>query len=373
MATTSGPPVGLLANGAEFLAPEFYNAAGAQFAYGSLNDQMKDASGYYDAKGVWVPSGWSSGAGVFAGNNVPKYNGVAGGAGTPASFAGGFALQPANVGGSTAGYTAYGNQPFDPYKGRGNGNGGLLGPPGGGGGPPGSGGPPGGSAPPPGGSPGGIITTPPLPPNPPGGTIGGTPVPPRTRGNEPPNYNGAPPVNAGGLLNPGTIKTASGGQPGMPNTFSFPQNTTTTMKHPVTGKDVPNPFGLTPEQAYWALSGNPQAIKQLGTSLNAWNPDGSRNMDNFTKMSQIINYYEAAGGGFQEGGGYTAEDAARAARNYAASTLGKTASGQQLGEWIGDTSPEALAWYQANRGVVQGADGRWYFPQPIESAAYYGK
>lgn len=93
---------------------------------------------------------------------------------------------------------------------------------------------------------------------------------------------------------------------GTPNNWSYPQGTNAKIKKP-DGTEVPNPFGLSAEQIYWALSGDPRAAEQLKTSL------GGKN-DN-PLFHQIINYYESGGGGFN-GGGYTHEDAARASMNY---------------------------------------------------------
>lgn len=147
-------PKGTMANGAAFVPPAFYNLPG--FGYANLDDQMADAQG-----------NWAKGAGIFAGNNVPKYNGIAGGAGVPASFGGGFATMAPNVGGGLLGKTAYSGG-FNPFAGRGNG-----------GGSPGAPVPPKSTeTQPPGGNPGG---PPPGYGNPPGSPPGqppGYPVPP---------------------------------------------------------------------------------------------------------------------------------------------------------------------------------------------------
>lgn len=80
------------------------------------------------------------------------------------------------------------------------------------------------------------------------------------------------------------------------------------------GTMVANPFNLTAEQIYWALSGHPDAIARLGQSLGGI----GENVDPAAKQlfHQIVNYYEAGGGGFA-GGDYTPEDAAKAQANYA--------------------------------------------------------
>jgi hypothetical protein len=72
-------PAGLLANGAAFANPGFYNLP--SFPYANLNDQLKDALSLA-----------GRGAGIFAGNSAPRY-----------AFAGG----APNMGGSTAGARAY--------------------------------------------------------------------------------------------------------------------------------------------------------------------------------------------------------------------------------------------------------------------------
>ena len=105
-------PAGKLANGALFVHPAFYNLTKAGFGYGNLDDQMLDAS-----------LNWALGAGVFAGNNVPKYNGLAG-SDPNKTFAGGFANMAPTVGGGTYGATAYSGG-FDPFAGRGLLNGGA--------------------------------------------------------------------------------------------------------------------------------------------------------------------------------------------------------------------------------------------------------
>lgn len=100
-------PWGTLGNGALFLPPVFGNMTGTGFAYGSLADQMKDAS-----------QAWAKGAGVFAGNNVPWMNGLAG-SDPNGTFGGGITTMKPNVGGGLLGMTAYSGG-FNPFAGRGN-------------------------------------------------------------------------------------------------------------------------------------------------------------------------------------------------------------------------------------------------------------
>lgn len=112
-------PAGKLANGALFVDPAFYNLTKAGFGYANLNDQMLDAS-----------RNWAKGAGVFAGNNVPKFNGLPG-SDPNGTFGGGFATMAPNVGGGLLGASAYSGG-FNPFAGRGNGGGGAGGGSGGG-------------------------------------------------------------------------------------------------------------------------------------------------------------------------------------------------------------------------------------------------
>lgn len=154
-------PAGKLANGALFVPPAFYNLPNAGFGYANLNDQMLDAS-----------RAWALGAGVFAGNNVPKYNGLPG-SDPNGTFGGGFATMAPNVGGSTAGASAYSGG-FNPFAGRGNGGGVGAG----GGGAGGAGGTPINGIPP-----AGVGTVPPV-----GGNIGNRNNSPDERG----RYNVAP-------------------------------------------------------------------------------------------------------------------------------------------------------------------------------------
>lgn len=303
----SGPPVGLLANGALFVPPSFYNLP--HFGYANLDDQMKDAM-----------AGWQQGAGVFGGNNVPKYNGLPG-SGPNGTFGGGFATMQPNVGGSTYGKTAYSGG-FDPFKGRGllSGGGAPPGTPPGTGAPPGAGAPPGTSVPSPGAG----------APNPPGGI-----AQPGLGGGSVPNNTSTVGPGVGGITGllggatgpiPPKVGMGAGGQPPYPNTFTGPQNPATGTLKTSQGVDAPNPFGLTTEQVYWALSGHPDAARRLMESLGA---AGGQSMQNGQLVMtpenqlfhQIMNYYEAGGGGFNtvDGvfGGYTAQDAFNAAKSYA--------------------------------------------------------
>ncbi len=129
------------------------------------------------------------------------------------------------------------------------------------------------------------------------------------------------------------------------------------------GTMVPNPYGLTKEQIYWALSGNPDAIRRLGESLGGY----GEGVDPAKKQlfHSVVNYYEAGGGGFN-GGGYTAADAARAQQNYEKGLLGKTSTGEQLGPRVTQgLSPEAIASQLADGSIIKGADGNYYYkPDP---------
>ena len=328
MAESSGPPIGLLANGATFVPPEYYNLPG--FGYASLQAQMQDAMG-----------AWGKGAGVFAGNNVPKYNGLPG-SDPNGTFGGGFANMAPTVGGGLLGAQVYSGG-WNPYAGRGNT------PPGAGAPPPGTQPPPGGVTPPPG-------TQPPpgsgmLPPrgqpggNPPGSGVGGIggmnpglpPSPGTTTGSGNVggiqgllggNTGGAKSGTAGmgGLLN----GPPQGGKPLFENTFGTPKNPSTGTVKTSSGADAPNPFGLSTEQIYWALSGHPDAVRRLSDSLGATggqNPaTGAMSPENVL-FHQIVNYYASGGGAFDTG--YTPEDAAKAQASYMAG-MGTPYTAQQF-------------------------------------------
>lgn len=167
---------GLLPNGAMFIAPQFYNAAGTGFGYKNLDDQMLDAS-----------LNWANGAGGFTNMASPMMQSIKN-------------SQPL-VGGGLLGATAYsGNNPwtgFNPYAGRGNG--------------PGPGGP---GAPPPGAGGDG-----------PAPGSGNTPVPPGwTSGPPPGTYPPSPPPSGIPRTGPGAglpgsgITPNPGGPPPLPNT-----------------------------------------------------------------------------------------------------------------------------------------------------------
>lgn len=186
-------PAGKLANGALFVDPAFYNLTKAGFGYANLNDQMLDAS-----------RNWANGAGVFAGNNVPKFNGIAG-SDPNGTFGGGFARMAPNVGGGLLGASAYSGG-FNPFAGRGNGGGGAGGSGGGSGGTGGTGSP-------------GMSGVP---------GAGSTPVStwtPNAAGGDRPGFNyntlpvGAPPPTGSGgmagLLNPQAALPAGASTPGM--------------------------------------------------------------------------------------------------------------------------------------------------------------
>lgn len=352
----AGPPIGLLANGALFVPPQFYNLP--HFGYAGLDAQMQDAM-----------ANWQKGAGVFAGNNVPKFNGLPG-SDPNGTFGGGFANMAPTVGGGVLGAGVYSGG-WNPYAGRGNQ-------------PPGPGGPPGGGGPTPPG------TQPPGGPILPGPGNGANPVRPNVP-NQPPNaggitnpglLNGSVPNNTStvgpgvggitGLLGgaagttPGAPKAgmgAQGTQPGpapYPNNWAVPQNSNTIKN--ASGQDVPNPYGLTTEQIYWALSGNPDAIRRLGESVGGYGPNANAAAKQL--FHGIVNYYEAGGGGFQQGGGYTAEDAARAQANYAQGLMGgvNPANGQALGPRVTQgLSPEAIAFQVSQNLIIKGADGNWYY------------
>lgn len=76
------------------------------------------------------------------------------------------------------------------------------------------------------------------------------------------------------------------------------------------GKDAPNPFGLSTEQIYFALAGHPDAIRRLRESV-----------PNEQTFHQIVNYYASGGGAFNTG--YTPEDAFNAQKSYSMG-LGET-------------------------------------------------
>ena len=329
MATTTapaGPPIGLLANGATFVPPQFYNLPG--FGYAGLDAQMQDAM-----------QNWQKGAGVFAGNNVPKYNGAPG-SDPNGTFGGGFAQMAPMVGGGTLGAGVYSGG-WNPYAGRGNQ-------------PPG----PPGTQPP--GPPG---TQPPYTGQPPGNPPRGQPGGPPVGGGVPGAVGGIGGMNPGlptspgtttgsgnvggiqGLLNPGGTTTKSGtagmggllngaptaGNPLFANTFAPPSNPKSGTVKTSTGADAANPYGLSTEQIYWALSGHPDAIRRLATSLGA---DGGQNAatgamtpENLL-FHQIVNYYEQGGGGFN-GGGYTPQDAFNAQSSYMAG-MGTPYTAQQF-------------------------------------------
>jgi len=304
--TGAGGLLGALPNGSQnpqFVIPSFSRLP--FFGYANLSDQIQDAMNIY-----------KQGAGAWAGNALPKYNGAA-----TSTFGGGFAKMQPTVGGGLLGTTAYTGGPnpflngFDPFAGRGNtgippmnGNGNTP--------------PPGNNVPPPG-------TNVPNPgtgaPNPPGGIaqpgLGGGSVPNNTStvGAGVGGITGLLGGTASGPTTKAGIGAAQGGQPPYANTFEVPKNTQTIKT--ASGKEVPNPFGLSAEQIYWALSGHPDAARRLMESLGA---AGGQTMQNGQlvmspenqKFHQIMNYYEAGGGGFN-GGGYTAEDAFKAAKSYA--------------------------------------------------------
>lgn len=119
------------------------------------------------------------------------------------------------------------------------------------------------------------------------------------------------------------------------------------------GTDVPNPFDLTPEEIYFALSGHPDAARRLKESLAA------RGKDDL--FHNIINYYEAGGGGFN-GGGYTPEDAARAQANYMAGMgtpyTGQTwQSGMPVYANMADAAAGKTAGYATGTGMNYSATG----------------
>ena len=300
--TASGPPIGLLANGALFVPPQFYNLP--HFGYAGLDAQMQDAM-----------QNWQKGAGTFAGNNVPKFNGLAG-SGPNGTFGGGLATMQPTVGGGLLGKSVYSGG-WNPYAGRGNQPPGTT--------PPGTTAPPGPSAPPGTTQPG---TTQPGTTQPGAGGIanpgllnGSTPGNTSTVG---PGVGGITGLLGGSPAGPTTKAgiggAATGGQPPYPNTWAMPTNPASGTVKTSSGADAPNPYGLSTEQIYWALSGHPDAARRLMESLGA---AGGQTMQNgqlvMTPQNQlfhqIMNYYEAGGGGFN-GGGYTAQDAFNAAKSY---------------------------------------------------------
>jgi hypothetical protein len=101
-------------------------------------------------------------------------------------------------------------------------------------------------------------------------------------------------------------KWATAGNPMFANTWGQPNQIM-----PPTADGRVNPWGLNDEQITWALSGDPQAIRRLSDSLGATGGQdprlGTMTPEN-QKFHQIVNWYEAGGGGFN-GGGYTAQDA----------------------------------------------------------------
>ena len=256
--------------------------------YNSLSDQILDAFRMSGTMGTRPIN-------PLGGNTAPRY---------------GFKSTIPTLGGGQWGMTAYANG-FNPYAGRGNG---VFGPPGGGaptppGAPPGA--QPPGAQPPTGPGPtnpgNGMWPPRPQVPNQPPGAGIGTQVTPGTT----PNSTSTVGAGVGGISG----LAAGGGSPlqksgllagAAPNTYSFPQNgqTTTTAG----GKTVPNPFGLSQEQIYFALSGHPDAIRRLAASR----PNDFHN---------IVNYYASGGGAFNTG--YTPEDAFNAQKSYSLG-LGET-------------------------------------------------
>ena len=279
--------------------------------YNSLSDQILDAFRMSGTMGTRPIN-------PLGGNTAPRF---------------GFKSTIPTLGGGQWGMTAYANG-FNPYAGRGNG---VFGPPGGA--PPGGspGVPPPGTQPP-GGQPpatgaplpnpgNGVWPTRPTVPNqPPGAGIGTQVLPGTTPRNTSTVGSGvggiSGMVNGGGspLNKSGLLANAAP----YPNTFAVPQNNQTIKT--ASGKEVPNPFVLTQEQVYYALSGHPDAIRRLSESLGA---TGGQTMQNgqltMTPQNQlfhqIVNYYASGGGAFNTG--YTPEDAFNAQKSYSLG-LGET-------------------------------------------------
>lgn len=113
-------------------------------------------------------------------------------------------------------------------------------------------------------------------------------------------------MNAGKPTMANANQWATAGNPLFANTWGQPNQVM-----PPTADGRVNPWGLSDEQITWALSGDPQAIRRLSDSLGATGGQdprlGTMTPEN-QKFHQIVNWYEAGGGGFN-GGGYTAQDA----------------------------------------------------------------
>lgn len=330
------------------------------FGYANLSDQIQDAMGLY-----------KQGAGAWSGNALPKYAHQAGGEGVPSTFKGGFANMAPTVGGNVLGASAYQGGPnpflngFNPFAGRGIWNGGPPGttPPG----PPGGGGgsPPGGTTPGPTNPGNGVWPTRPNVPNQPP-NAGGITNPILNNGSTPNSTTttkygmggllapgGAPSGNNGGPMSKTTVNYPTAAKPAYPNTFEVPQNNQTIKT--ASGKEVPNPFGLTSEQIYFALSGHPDAIRRLSESLGA---TGGQTMQNgqlvMTPQNQlfhqIVNYYASGGGAFNTG--YTPEDAFNAQKSYSQGLGEKTFETQTWpkGMEIRDSSGKVIG-YATGQGT----------------------
>lgn len=330
MAEAKGSGPGYLPNGSLWVTPTFDNAG--WFPYGGIKDQMIDAQ-----------LNWAKGAGAFAGNNVPKFNGLIG-SDPNGTFGGGFAttFQP-TVGGGLLGKTAYSGG-FNPFAGRGNGGPGAGGPPPAGGPPAGTPAPPGGPAPPSPFTPGSPMTRPPVstapPPQtmPPGGVIPAASGPPTQPGSV---WN---PTQPGGTPPPGGIAgAASGGAVPvkMTPTSGPPRPGGLLGAAPTAGPSImPEGWGSPPPAAAmqnpqaveWARSSDPQAAMRL------------QEMYGPLVRAQMDMYYNQGGAGFDP-----AASAAQSQKEYS----------QPM--WIGEKSPEALQYMISNGQAVKGPDGRYYY------------
>lgn len=126
-----------------------------------------------------------------------------------------------------------------------------------------------------------------------------------------------------------------------------------TIKKP-DGTEVPNPFDLTAEEVYFALSGHPNAIQRLKESLAA------RGKDDL--FHNIVNYYEPGGGAYN-GGGYTSQDSFNAQKNYSLG-LGETTftpmnwqAGMPVYGSMADAAAGNLAGYATGQGTGYSATG----------------
>ena len=284
MAETKGSGPGYLPNGSLWVTPTFDNAS--WFPYGGIKDQMIDAQ-----------RAWATGAGAFAGNNVPKFNGIAG-SDPNGTFGGGMTTMQPFVGGGLLGKTAYSGG-FNPFAGRGNG-----GPGAGGGAPP----PPSGGAPPPGG--GGIpspfppgspmtrdprTTAPPPTTLPPGGLIPAASGPPTQPGSTWSGAGAPPPGGIAGAAMGGAVPVKMTPTSGPPRPGGVSGSGGLLGGAPTAGPSImPEGWGSPPPQS--AMQ-NPQAI-QWARSQNPQDAMKLQEMYGPLVRAQMDMYYNQGGPGF---------------------------------------------------------------------------